>query len=178
MAKLYGMRSLLGLLACTSVSACSIADFDLDQAIPEQVVPGTPIPGPLAALFPIPIDLDIGSKIKQRETGPIDSVTLSALSLTITATDTPSGDSDDWSFVTSIEVFVKSTKSGSSLPKVKIASVSSPGAVQTMTFDVDGSVNLKPYVEEGAQVDSNGSGTAPSDDVSYAGDSTFTVHPF
>jgi len=171
------MRSVISLLACTVVSACSIADFDLDEPIPEQTVPGTPIPGPLASLFPIPINLDLESQIQQHETGPIDGVTLSALSLTITATDRPSGDTDDWSFVDSIDVFVESTKSGTTLPKVKIASVSSPGAVQTMTFDVDGGVNLKPYIEEGSQVDSSGTGTAPNDDVSYDGDSTFTVHP-
>lgn len=160
------------------VTACSIADFDVSQPIPEQRVPGTPVPGPLTQLFPVPIDLDISSKIKSRETGPIDSVTLSELTLTITKTNEPAGDSDDWAFVTHIDVFIASTKSGSSLPRVKIATIDDPGAVRTMTFKVDSDVNLKPYVDEGSQVDSSGSGTAPSDDVSYDGNSVFTVHPF
>jgi hypothetical protein len=156
---------------------CSIADFDIDQSVPEQHVQGTSIPGPLTALFPIPVNLDVESKIKARETGPIDSVTLSSLALTITATDRPSGDVDDWAFVDTVDVFVESTKQGSTLPKVKIASVAMPGAVQTMSFVVVSSVNLKPYVDEGSQVDSQGSGTAPSDDVSYDGKAVFTVHP-
>jgi hypothetical protein len=159
------------------IAGCGIADFDVSQDIPEQRVPGSSIPGPLAALFPVPIELDISSKIKARDTGPIDGVTLSSLDLTITATDQPSGDVDNWAFVTHIDVFVQSTKSGSTLPRVRIAMVSSPGAVQTMAFEVDSGVNLKPYVEEGSQIDTTASATAPSDDVSYAGSSVFTVHP-
>jgi hypothetical protein len=159
------------------LAGCSIADFDVDQAVPEQHVRGTSIPGPLAALFPIPVSLDLDSKIKARETGPIDGVTLSSLALTITATDRPGGDADDWAFVERVDVYVESTKSGSALPRVRIASVAMPGAVQTMEFAVESGVNLKPYVDEGSVVNSMGSGTAPSDDVSYDGKAVFTVHP-
>ena len=105
-------------------------------------------------------------------------MTLVSLSLTITKTDEPSGDTDDWSFVDHVDVYVESTKSGSTLPKVEIASVSSPpGAVQTIDFTVDPSVNLKPYIDEGSKVDSAGSGTAPADDVWYDGTGVFEVHP-
>ena len=171
------MRSFAFVLACLPLAACGIADFDLDQSLPEQVVQGSPVPGPLAALFPLPLNLDLASQIKAHDTGPIDSVTLSSLTLNITKTDEPAGDSDDWSFVSQVDVYVESTKSGTTLPKVKIASVDAPGAVQTMTFTVDESVNLKPYVDEGSKVDSSGSGTVPPDDVSYDGASTFHVHP-
>ena len=165
------------LIALALLAGCGIADFDLDQPVPEQVIAGSGIPAPLAALFPLPLSLDLTAQIKAHDTGPIDSVTLTALSLTITDTDRSAGDTDDWSFVDHVDVYVESTKRGSALPKVKIASVSSPGAVQTMTFTVDTSVNLKPYVDEGSKVDSTGSGTVPTDDVSYDGKSTFTVHP-
>jgi hypothetical protein len=167
--------AIAGLVASTA--ACGIADFNVSQAIPEQQVPGSSIPGPLATLFPVPIDLDISSKIKAMNTGPIDSVTLSSLALTITKTAEPSGDTDDWSFVSHVEVYLESSKSGTTLAKVKIAMVSSPGAVQTMNFEVDGGVNLKAYVDEGSKVTTTGSATAPSDDVSYDGTSVFTVHP-
>lgn len=169
------MRTILASLLLAG--GCGIADFDLDQKVPEQVITGSGIPAPLAALFPLPLDLDLTQQIKAHDTGPIDSVTLSSLALTITATDKPQGDSDDWSFVDHVDVFVESTKSGTTLPKVKIATASSPGPVQTMTFTVDETVNLKPYIDEGSKVDTNGSGTVPSDDVSYDGASTFHVHP-
>jgi hypothetical protein len=155
------------------LAGCGIADFDVDQPVPEQVVQGSGIPTPLASLFPIPISLDLSSQIKKQTTGPIGTITLSKLTLSITATDMPSGDTDDWSFVTDITVFVSSD----ALPKVQIASISNPGAVQSFDFTVDESVDLKPYVDAGAVVESEGHGTAPTDDVSYAGAGVFTVHP-
>jgi hypothetical protein len=167
----------LSLVTLVVMSGCSAIDFDVDQPVVEQQIQGSGIPAPLAALFPLPLSLDLSAKIKAQHTGPIDSVTLSSLSLSITATDEPSGDHDDWAFVDHVDVFVESTKNGTTLPKVKIATVSAPGAVRTMQFTVEGSVNLKPYIDEGSKVDSSGSGTVPTDDVSYDGVATFTVHP-
>jgi hypothetical protein len=165
------------LLIALALSGCGVTDFDIEQPIPEQQVQGSPLPGPLAVLFPLPLSIDISQQIKEMETGPIDSVTLSSLTLTITATAMPSGDSDDWSFVDSIRVYVKSSKSGSTLPRVEIANVMAPGAVTTLDFTVMKSVDLQPYVEEGSVVESESAGRLPTDDVSYAGEGVFTVHP-
>jgi hypothetical protein len=170
------MRS-LALVLCVAAAGCGIADFDVDQPVPEQMIQGSGIPGPLAALFPLPLNLDLTQQIKAHDTGPIDSVTMSSLTLTITPTDVAPGDTDDWGFVDQVDVYIESTKSGTALPKVKIATISHPGAVQTMSFTIDESINLKPYIDEGTKVDTMGSGTAPPDDVSYAGKSTFHVHP-
>jgi hypothetical protein len=158
-------------------TGCGVADFDIDQPIIEQRVTGSPLPGPLAVLFPLPLSIDISSKIKEMETGPIDSVTISSLALTITATAQPAGDTDDWSFVEAIHVFVKSSKDGSTLPRVEIASVTNPGAVTTMEFKVEGDVDINPYVNEGSVVEADSSGTVPQDDVTYDGKAVFTVHP-
>lgn len=163
-------RSLTVCLVAT-MAGCGITDFDVEQPIQPQTIQGSGIPAPLAAVFPLPLNLDLESQIKAKDTGPIDSVTLSSLTLHITSS------GGDWSFVKSIDVSVESTKSGTTLPKVKIASVSSPGAVQTLTFDVERGVNLKPYIDEGSQVDSSGSGTQPTQDVSFDGKGVFTVHP-
>ena len=162
-------RSLAACLAM-AMAGCGIADFDVDQPVQPQTIQGSGIPTPLAAIFPLPLTLDLESKIKAKDTGPIDSVTLSSLTLHITS-------SGDWSFVASIDVFVEGTKAGTTLPKVKIASVSAPGAVQTLTFHVDHGVNLKPYIDEGSQVDSSGMGTQPTQDVTFDGTGVFTVHP-
>jgi hypothetical protein len=150
---------------------CGIADFDIEQPVPAQTIQGSGIPAPLAALFPLPLSLDLESKIKAKDTGPIDSVTLSSLTLQITSS------GGDWSFVSSIEVSVSSTRVGTTLPKVKIASASSPGTVRVLAFDVERGVNLKPYIEEGSQVDSSATGTQPTADVSFDGEAVFTVHP-
>jgi hypothetical protein len=157
-------------LSITALAGCGIADFDVEQPVPRQTIQGSGIPAPLAAIFPLPLNLDLDSKIKAKDTGPIDSVTLSSLTLHITS-------SGDWSFVKSIDVSVESTKAGTALPKRKIASVSMPGAVQTLTFVVEHGVNLKPYIDEGSQVDSTGTGTQPTQDVTFDGQGVFTVHP-
>jgi hypothetical protein len=170
-------RSLCIATFVLTLTGCGIADFDLDQSIREQRVAGSGVPAPIAGLFPIPLSLDLGAAIKARETGPIDSVTLSTLTLDITATDRPAGDSDDWSFLESVDVFVASTREGTTLPRRMIAHTGAPGAVTHIDFTVDGDVNLKPYVDEGAMVDSTASGTQPIDDVSFAGKAVFTVHP-
>lgn len=166
------MRALVIVL----LAGCGITDFDITQPLPEQRVQGNPLPGPLAMLFPIPLDLDLQAEIEKRDSGPIDSITMKSLKLEMTATAMASGDTDDWSFVESIRVYVKSSRSGSSLPRVEIASVTAPGAVTTLEFDVEG-VNLKPYVDEGSVVESEGMATAPMDDITYAGEAVFTVHP-
>lgn len=165
------MRSLWFL--ALAASGCGVLDFNIEQKVPEQMVQGSNIPGPLATLFPLPLSLDLSSQIKAQETGPIKSVTLSSLELTIRM---PTDGSVDWTFVDQVDVFVASTKSGTTLPKTKIASVTSPKG-QVMHFVVDGSVNLKPYVDEGAQVDSSGTGRAPTQDLTYDGRGVFTVHP-
>ena len=134
------------------------------------------MPGPLATLFPLPLDLDLAAEIQKRDSGPIDSITIKSLSLSITDTARPSGDTDDWAFVEAIRVFVKSSKQGSSLPRVEIANVATPGAVTKLEFEVT-DVNLKPYVDEGSVVESEGRGTLPPDDITYNGTAVFTVHP-
>lgn len=165
------------LLACLVLAGCGLTDFDITQPVPEQQVQGSGIPAPIAALFPLPLSLDLSAEIQKQTTGPIDSVTLRSLQLTITETQLPDGDEDTWEFVDEIHVFVASSANGSSLPRVEIASVIAPGAVTTMTFDVDGGIDLKPYVDEGSVVESEASGTIPPDDVSYDGEGVFTVHP-
>jgi hypothetical protein len=165
------VRSLSACFAMMTIAGCGIADFDVEQGVQAQTIQGSGIPAPLAGIFPLPLTLDLDSKIKAKDTGPIDGVTLSSLTLNITSA------GGDWSFVKSIDVSVESTKANTNLPKVKIASVAMPGAVRTLNFDVDHNVNLKPYIDEGSQVDSAGSGTQPTQDVTFDGKGVFTVHP-
>jgi len=144
-------------------------DADLEQYVAEQIVPGSPLPGPLAESFPIHMDLDLNQKFAAMTTGPIDIIELTSLDLVITGTDRPAGDIDDWSFVDSIDLYVTSTKTGSSLPRMRFATASAPGKTTTMRFTPVAGANLEPYIGEGAQVESQGSVRAPSDDTSFDG---------
>ena len=58
------------------VGACGVTDFDIDQPIPEQRVQGSPLPGPLATLFPVPLNLDLSSQIKARDTARLYRVVM------------------------------------------------------------------------------------------------------
>lgn len=164
-------------LAFVLLAGCGIADFDVDQPIAEQRIAGSPLPGPLATLFPLPLSLDISAKIQAMHTGPIDRVTLASLELDITPTAMPAGDADDWSFVDTVDVYVSSSKSASALPKVKLAHAASPGAVTRLDFTIEPGVNLEPYIEEGSVVEGDSSGRAPPDDVTYDGTGVFSVQP-
>ncbi len=161
----------IAILVATVLAGCGITDFDITQPIPQQTIQGSPLPGPLATLFPIPLNVDISSQIKKMDTGPISSVNLKSLQLTLHTSGA------DWSFVDQIDVYVSSTKTGSALPKTKIAHTTSPGAVQTIHFTVETGVNLQPYVDEGSQVDGESMGHAPAETVQYDGQGVFTVHP-
>ena len=160
-------------LFAVALAGCSVtvSDFDLETTLAPQTVPGSALPSQLTPLFPLALSLDLQSAIAAQNAGPIASVTMTSLALHITSAD------DDWSFVHSLDVFVESSKSGSALPKVKLAAVSAPGAVQDLEFTVVADVNLKPYIEVGSQIDTAASGERPSDDVSFDGASRFTVHP-
>jgi hypothetical protein len=129
------MRALLsGLLMMTAVACASALDFDVSQAVPEQIVSGSPLPAVLSGLFAFPLQVDIQSQIAAHKTGPISEITLSGLVLDITATKQPAGDTDDWSFLTHADLFVASTKDGTTLAKVKVATVDAPGKVQQLIF--------------------------------------------
>ncbi len=154
------------------LAGCGAADFDISEPVPAQTIHSSPLGGVLGAIFQVPLSLDISAQIKAMDTGPIKSVTLKSLELTITS---PSD--GDWSFVSEIDVFVSSTKQGSTLPKTEIAHVSSPGKVKTMSFAIVPGVDLNPYITEGSQVDGQSTGTAPTSDTSYDGTGVFTVHP-
>lgn len=169
------MRLILVLVL--AASGCGLTDFDLSQPIPEQSVTGSPVPAPIQGLFPIPLSLELSAKIRKQTTGAIDSVTLSSLSLTITGTEQPGDDVDYFTFIDEIHVFVKSELADSQLPRVEIASELAPGEVQNFSFTVDTGVDLLPYINEGSIVESEASGTAPPDAVSYDGQAVFTVHP-
>ena len=157
------------------LTSCDPLDFTIDQAIPEQMIQGSAVPAVLSGVFAIPLNVNISSQIAAQATGTIHSVTIDDLELDITKTDEPTGDTDDWSFITHVTVTLKSTKTGTTLPAVTIGTVDG-SASQKLIFTVDSTIDVKPYIDEGGEIDAPGSGTQPTDDVSYNGTATFTVH--
>ena len=173
------MRTHLLLLLCCACSlpACDVFDFTMTQPIPEQMIIGSPISMARNAAAQVPIDFNLNEQILAQDTGPINAITLEAIEFDITKTDEPPGDTDDWSFVTSVELAIESTKVGTTLPKLNIASAVGAVGETRLVFDVDNTGNIEPYIGEGAEIAASGTGTLPPDAVSYDGLVTLTIHP-
>ena len=167
-------------LAIGSAACASVGDFDIDRTIAEQRVMGSPIAGLLGSLFqvPIPLAVDIESEITARNTGPAETARLKALALEITTSAQSSGDSDDFDFLDSVDIFIESTHTGSHLPRARVARADNIAATPRIDFTVIRSVNVLPYAEEGARLTSEVEGRVPPDDVSFAGHFTLRVELF
>lgn len=169
-------------LACLTLSGCffpggsrddggGVISFRVHRDIDEQLVEGSLLGGLLGSLLPgaFAIDLDLEEETRARSTGPAQHVYLTELTLAITPTAEPSGDSDDFDFLDSIEIFVESRQSDSALPRRRIAYLDPvPEGARTIALEVEG-VDLIDYIEEGAQITASASGRTPTDDVSFDG---------
>lgn len=153
-------------------------EFDLSQNIIEQRVIGNAGGGALTAFFPNPVvfGLNVEKEAKARNAqGPTQSVTLSSMQFQITATGTPAGGFSSFEFVNSITVYVESSRPNSSLARNPVAVLNSPvGRILSFGLSTLPTVNLLPYIEEGARFTSTATGTVPSHDVTFTG--VFTVH--
>ena len=159
---------LFSILAGCNFNLSSVAAFDIPYDIPAQTVPGNALANQAGvavdfSLPPFPINVDVAQQAKNNGVGGvISTVTLTSLSLTITQ-------GTCFDFANSLTITVSSTKSGSSLQPAVIATGSSPGCVTTWNL-TPSNVNLKPYLDEGAQATPSGNGVPP------AADETFTGH--
>ena len=103
------------------------------------------------SLVQIPLNIDLSSETAARGTGPAQHVYLTDFTLSVTSTDEPAGDTDDLSFISSIEIFVESTQAGTTLPRMRVAHLDAvPAGARTISLQTDG-VDLIGYVREGAR---------------------------
>lgn len=166
--------SLLALLL-----ACGVLDFDVSQNIPATTVRGDPVAAaagmfiaPESAFNPFAFTLNLDQETKSRGTSLASSVKLKAFYLELTAASAEPN--FDW--VQTFDVFVESTKSGTTLPKVKIASLaaSAPRGQRKLVFAVE-SANLIQYVKEGTKISASARASAPAHDVVFTGAVTFRI---
>jgi hypothetical protein len=158
----------------------SIGDFDVERTIAEQRVQGNPLAGLLKDLFavPIPMGVDIRSEAAARDSGPAKAAHLRELVLQITPTSKTVGDEDDFGFLDSVDVFIESTKEGTTLPRTRIAQAADIQPTERLDFDVVSSVDVLPYSDEGSRFTSDVHGSVPPDDVSFDGSFTLRVELF
>lgn len=172
--RLFLQSSLSGVaaLALGTGLGCGAIRFDLTQGIPEQRVMGSALGALLGAFLPSPFALTINleQETKARGTGPAQSAGLKSLSFRLTNVPNPPRSSDNFDFVDRIEIFVESTKSGTSLNKQKVADLLTvPRGASTLNLQCYPTVDLVPYINEGARISSTASGKTPAQDVTFDG---------
>ena len=158
--------------ALGSVAGCGAIRFDIGQAVPEQRVMGNVLGSLLGTFLPSPFALtvNLAQETQARGTGPAQSAGLKALSFRITNIANPPRSTDNFDFVDRIEIFIESSKSGSSLSKQKIADLLMvPRGATTLNLQCDPSVDLVPYINEGSRIASTATGRAPAQDVTFDG---------
>ena len=164
------MRHLACLLcvAGCNLDLSAVTSFDIPYDVPEQTVPGNATAHAAgvvvdAPLQPFPVNINVAQDAQSSGvSGVVSTVTLTSLSLSITKS------SGCFDFVQDISISISSTKPQSSLPSVVVATGSNPGCVTTWNLQTT-SVNLKPYLDEGAQATPTGHGIPPASDVSFDG---------
>ena len=150
---------------------CGALDFDVNQAIPEQRVTGSLAGAIFGTLIPspFPLTIDLAQETKARGTGPVKAAGLKSLTFAITDT-ASAGSVHDFRFVQTVDIYIESTKSGTTLTRQKIADLPSPpGNQTTLNLRTYPEINLLPYINEGSRITSMASGTVPPNDVTFNG---------
>jgi len=171
---MHPRTALLSLLAaallCTGCGDEGVASFTFTEESSEARVEGSNAPTILPldiGLFPeVNVAIDLEEELAARDATGARAVFLTDLSLELTDTARPEGDEDDFDFIEKLSIFVESTAEGTQLTRQKLAEIDPvPAGVTTLTFDVDDTLDLKPYVEEGMRLSTSGEASVPEDDV-------------
>jgi hypothetical protein len=163
------MRS-LRLAAClVAVAACGLIKFDVEQPIPEQMVPGSPLGAalPVAGLFSVPLQVDIDGSVKSHGAGAASGAYLKTVTLSITA---PAGET--FAFLDRVSLSI----AGPGQPDKEIATLSPVPAQGTITLAPAARVNLLPYIKAGtATITAKAGGHLPAKDVKFDGKVVITI---
>jgi hypothetical protein len=163
--------------------SCSVFEFDVEDTIPDTTVPGTAVANlPLFAYSffpPLPMDIDINQEAASHNASKLNSATLTQLTLAITPTATPgSSDHGNFNFLDVLKIYIEGA-AGTNLQRVLIASKNPvPEGLTTLDLEVDDTVNLLPYLEQGHKILCEIAGFPPTHDTSYDGTIVIHVKPF
>ncbi len=149
------------------ISGCGVIQFDVEEALPEQRVSGSPLGGVLPSFVPTPfkLEVDIKAEAEKRGTGPATKAFLKTLTLSATPKSNPSG---NFNFLDEVHIFIAPTSGN--LPKVEIARLAPvPKSVTVLNFELVPDVDLLPYMNTGAELTANATGRQPPTDVTFDG---------
>jgi hypothetical protein len=148
-------------------AACSDIGFDMSYDVPDVTIPGDPAAHANAihvgaATAPFALDIDLSQAAQQQNVpGAISTVTISTLQFYMTS-------DGCFDFIDDVSLTIESTKPSTTLTPAVIATGENPGCVRVMSL-VPTTVDLKPYIQEGANIHATGSGIPPADAVTFDG---------
>jgi hypothetical protein len=174
------MRPAYAIAYALLLSGCGVLDFDVTQSIPPQMIPGDPVAAAAGqvvsggGLLPNPVGVDVGAQIRAHGGGALDSAHLKTLTLTID----PNSPTQNFDWLDELHIQLASIKPGTTLAKVEIASATMiPKGQKTITLKLNASVNLLPYLNEGATIGADGSGRVTAQGVTFRGTVVIRISP-
>jgi hypothetical protein len=166
---------LVGLLTALLVSCGDIGSFEFTETSQEVTVEGSalsqlPVDNPFGEALKLNIDLD--QELEARDATGASGVFLERLDLRITGTEMPEGDTDNFNFLDSLEIYANAD----GLDKKRVAIIEDvPQDKQRISLDTDSGVDLKPYVEQGMRLEATAQGSVPDDTTSLEAIATIRV---
>ncbi len=158
----------LGALAAVAftLAGCGKIAFDVEETVPEQQVPGSPLGQVLPISFAFPLNVNIESQTRAQGTGPAHSASLKSLELSITA---PAGET--FEFLDAIEIKI----GAEGLETQTIARLQDVPAQAHISLTVVSEVDLLPYIKKGATLSASATGHAPRQTLKFDGRVVITV---
>ncbi len=165
------------LIISTLSTGCSAFDFEMNETTEEVVFAGDP--GAFQNQVKLPTDLIPARKFElllEEEPARIyaQSVELELTETHPTAFQNP----NPFSFIDSLEFYIRPTAELSVLPVVKLAWTTTPTGGTSVPMVVDGGLNLLPYLRQGFEVYSVLNGRVPAIPISFRGRMVMGVDVF
>lgn len=161
-------------LLCVSCGD-GLASFTISETSQEVTVEGStlgglPVQNPFGEALQLNINLE--QELQRRDATGASGVFLQDLDLKITDSAMPEGDSDNFNFLSRLEIYA----SADGLDKKLVAIIEDvPQDQQKISLDTKSNVDLKPYVEKGMKLQATAQGSAPDDDTSLQAEATIRI---
>lgn len=171
------------MMAAMALAGCLTVEMEIPVATEVAVIEGNAVLNKAGARLHgeimDPARIDSLSGIGKNE---ISSINLADFRIQVTG-DSLEGpaDADDLMMIEKMVVYVRSVQEDSKLKPVAVGwyyrDEDTTGDLSAMVFDVDDSLELKPFVDEGFELFTKASSTVPADDVSVEGIAIFLAMP-
>jgi hypothetical protein len=155
-------------------AACSgVFSFTFTQESNKQTVEGgNPVENLVNSFSPFNFEINLDRQLEKRDADGAKEVNLQNLRLVVTNTDEHEEGEPNFDFLDSITFYANSENQD----RKKLAwREQVPEGKQKLSFEVDSSINLKPYIKDGMTLETEAEGNRPEQDTTIKGVMTLEV---